>query len=172
VSHGLVDNRNPRSIGPISDRENTASEQRRPDGLEEIRVDLVSSEPEALGNGSVVSFGSEELFPRIVDEQIANDASALHTGNRENLLKDAAVQIAPLRGDVDARRCRESHRKDPLGPESRIDAHHVAPAPNEQTGTDEQNDRKRELRHHERTADSAGGRSARDTSATFLTGGT
>ena len=93
-----------------------------PSGLEEIRADLVSSEPQALGNRSVVAFGREDLFPGVADEQIADDAGALHTGNRLNLFEHAVVKIGPLRGDVEARRGGELHRKDPLGPESRIDA--------------------------------------------------
>ena len=81
------------------------------------------------------------------------------------------IQVGPLRGDSEGRRGRDFHHKDPLRPESRIDAVHVPPAPDEQTCAGEQNDRERKLRHHERAADSTGGRSARDTSAT-LAGGT
>ena len=62
--------------------------------------------------------------------------------------------------------------KDPLRPESRIDAVHVPPASDEQAGACEQDDRERKIRHHERAADSTRGRSARDTSATLLAGGT
>ena len=35
-SHRIVDDRHRRSIGPIRDRKEAASEQRRPDGFEEI----------------------------------------------------------------------------------------------------------------------------------------
>src|SRR5919109_1859324 len=44
ASHRIVDDRNRRSIRPVSDRKEAASEQRRPKGFEEIRADLVSSE--------------------------------------------------------------------------------------------------------------------------------
>src|SRR5439155_17756158 len=154
------------------DRKEAASEQRRAEGFEETRADLVPSEPEVLGNCSVVPFDREDLFPVVTDEQIADDAGALHTGNRLHLLEDAVVQVGPLRGDVEARRCGELHRKDPLGPESRIDALYVPPAADEQAGADEQDDRKRKLRHHERAANATGGRAARDTSAPLLAGGT
>ena len=91
------------------------------------------------------------------------------------------VKVDPSSGDADrlasrrgmqGRRSGELHHEDPLRPESRIDARHVPPASDEQTGADEQDDRERKLRHHERAADSTGGRSARDTSATLLAGGT
>ena len=104
ASHRIVDDRDPRSIGPIPDRKEAASEQRRSEGFEEIRADLVSSEPQALGNRSVVPFGSEDLFPGVANEQIADDAGALHTRNRLNLFEDAVVKVGPLRGDAEGRR--------------------------------------------------------------------
>ena len=82
------------------------------------------------------------------------------------------VQVGPLRGDAEGRRRGDLHHQDPLRPESRIDVVHGPPAADEQTGADEQNDRQRKLRHHEGAADSTGGCSARDTSATLLAGRT
>jgi hypothetical protein len=84
-SHCIVDDRDRRSIPPIPDREEAASEQRRPDGFKEIRADLVSCELQALGNDSVVSFDCDNLFLAVRNEQIADDAGVLHTRNRLNL---------------------------------------------------------------------------------------
>src|SRR5262249_15630650 len=137
ASHGIVDDRNPRSIGPIPDRKDTASEQRRPEGFEEIRADLVSSQRQTLGNRSVVPFDSEELFAVVANEQIADDAGALHTRSRLNLFEHAVVKVRPLRGDAEGRRRGELYDKDPLWPEPRISALHVPPASNQQTGADE-----------------------------------
>ena len=91
-------------------------------------------------------------------EQVADDAGALHAGNRLNLFEHAIVHVGPLRGD--AKGGRRTASQDPLRPESRIDALHVPPASDEETGADEQNDRQRKFRHHESAADSTGGRSA------------
>ena len=113
ASHRIVDDRHRRSIRPIPDRKEAASEQRRPEGLEEFRADLVSSEPQALGHRSVVPFGSDDLFPVATDEQIADDAGALHTGNRLNLFEHAVVKVGPLRGDAEGRRGGELHRQGP-----------------------------------------------------------
>ena len=44
ASHRLVDDRNPRSIGPVPERKVAASEQRRAEGCEKIRTDLVHPE--------------------------------------------------------------------------------------------------------------------------------
>ena len=181
ASHRIADDRNARSIGPIPDRKEAASEQRRSEGSEETCADLVSCQPQALGDRSVVAFDSEDEFPGVANEQIADDTGALHTGNRLNLFQDTLVKVDPLRRRADrlakrrslqGRRSGELHHEDPLRPESRINAVHVPPASDEQAGADEQNDRERKLRHHERAADSTGGRSARDTSATLLPGGT
>jgi hypothetical protein len=48
----------------------------------------------------------------------------------------------------------------------------VPPTSDEQTRADEQNDRERKLRHHERAADPTGGRSARDASGALPAGET
>ena len=143
--------------------------------LKKSCADLVSCELQALGNRSVVPFDGDDLFPVVTNEQIADDAGALHAGNRLNLFEHAVVKVGPLRGAdrLEASAAAgELHHKDPLRPESRIDAVHVPPASDEQAGADEQDDREREFRHHERAADSTGGRSARDTSASLLAGGT
>ena len=144
-SHRIVDDRDPRSLGPIPDRKETAAEQRRSEGSEEIRADLVSCKPQALGNRSVVPFDSEDVFPGVISEQIVDDAGALHTRNRLNLFEHAVVQVGPLRGEAEGRRGGDLHHKDPLGPESRINVVRVLPASDEQTGADEQNDRKRKF---------------------------
>ena len=161
-----------RSLGPIPNRKDAAAEQRRSEGPEEIRADLVSCEQQALGNRSGVPFDSQGLFPGVAGEQIVDDAGALDTRNRLNLFEHAVVQVGPLRGDTEGRRGCDFHHKDPLRPESRIDVGHVPPASDEQTGADEQNDRQRKLRYHEGAADSTAGCSARDTSATLLAGRT
>ena len=118
ASHRLVDDRDPRGLGPIADRKETAAEQRGPDGLEEIRADLVSCEPQALSNRSGVAFDSEDLFPGVTNEQIADDAGALDTGNRLNLFEETVVQVDPLSGDADrlaqsSRRARSSEWRTP-----------------------------------------------------------
>lgn len=110
-SHHIVDDRDPRSLGPIPDRKETAAEQRRSEGSEEVRADLVYCEPEALGHRSVVPFHSEDLFPGVSSEQIADDAGALHTRNRLNLFEHAVVQVGPLRGDAEGHREGEFHHK-------------------------------------------------------------
>ena len=117
-------------------------------------------------------FGREDLFFVVSNEHIANDAGALYAPNGLNLFEHAVVKVGPLRGDGEARRGGEFHRKDTFRSESRIDAVHVPPAPDEQTGADEQDNCERELRHDERATDSTSGSSTRDTSATLLTGGT
>ena len=172
ASHGIVDDRDRRSIPPIPRRKEAASQQRRPDGFEEIRADLVSYELQALGHRCVISFDRDDLFPTVRNEQIADDAGTLHTRNRLNRFEHAVVKVGALRGNAESRRSREFHHKDPLRPESRIDAVHVPPAADEQAGACEQDDRQRKIRHHERAADSTGRRSAGDTSATLLARGT
>jgi hypothetical protein len=167
-----VDDRDRRSIALVPDRKEAASEQRRPDGLEEILARLVRSQTQALGNRCVIPFDSEDLFPGIRDEQIADDAGVLHTRNRLNLFEDAGVQVGPLRRDVQSGWRGEFHHQDPLRPESRIDAVHIPPASDEQAGADEEDDGERKLRHDKRAADSTGGGCARDTSAALLAGGT
>ena len=82
------------------------------------------------------------------------------------------VKVCPLRGGAEGRRGGEPHHKDPLRRESRINAPHIPPASNEQAGADEEDDRKRELRHDEGAADSTAGYSARDASTTRLAGRT
>ena len=71
-----------------------------PRALKKSGADLVSWEPQALGNRSVVPFDSEDLFPGVITEQIAGDAGALHTGNRLNLFEHAVVKVCSV-----ARRC-------------------------------------------------------------------
>src|SRR5262249_20073680 len=80
-------------------------------------------------------------------------------------------QGGTVRGEGGGRRRGEVHDKYPLRPESRINAGHVPPTSDEQTGADEQDDRERKLGHHESATDSTAGRSARDTPATLLAGG-
>ncbi len=171
-SQRVVDDRDPRSLGPIRDRKEAAAEQRRSERSEEIRADFVSCKQQALGNRSGVPFDSQGLFPGVTGEQIVDDAGALDTRHRLNLFEHAVVQVGPLRGDTEGRRGCDFHHQDPLRPESRINVVHVPPASDEQTGADEQNDRQRKLRHNEGAADSTAGCSARDTSATLLAGRT
>ena len=130
-SHRIVDDRDRRSIGPIPDRKETTSEQRRTDGFEEIGAHLVCSEPQALRNRSVVPFNSEDLFPGVRNEQIADDAGVLDTRNRLNLFEHAVVKVGPLRRDAEGRRGGELHHKDPRRPKSGINAVHVQPASDE-----------------------------------------
>ncbi len=144
-------------------------------------TDLGPCDLQALGNRSVVAFDSEDVFPGVPDEETADDASALHAGNRVNLFEDTAVEVDPLRRDGArfASRCRlqgrrrgELHHEDPLSPEARIDIGHVPPASDEEAGADQQYDRDSKLRHHDRAMDSTGGRSARDASTALLAGQT
>src|ERR1051325_8428451 len=141
-------------------------------GFEEIRADLVSNELQALGCDSVVPFDRNDLFPAVSNKQIADDAGVLHTRKRLDRFQHAVVKVGPLRGDAEGRRGGDLHPKDPLRPESRINAIDVPQASDEQAGAREQDDRECKIRHHERAADSTGGRSARDASATLLAGGT
>ena len=48
----------------------------------------------------------------------------------------------------------ELHHHDPVGPEAHVDVLDVPPAPDEQTGADQQGDRQRKLPHHERATNS------------------
>ena len=91
-------------------------------------------------------------------------------GSGLNLLEHALVKAGPLRGRRGGRRG-ECDRKNPLGPESQIDALHGQKTSDEETGADQQNDRQREFRHYERAARAHGGRSARDAPSSFLAGG-
>src|SRR4030095_3328895 len=101
--HRIVDDRDPRGLGPILDRKETAAEQRRSESSEEIWADLVSCEPQALGNRSVGPFDNEDVFPGVITEQIAGDAGALHTGNCLNLFEDTVGKVSPLRGGAEGR---------------------------------------------------------------------
>src|SRR5439155_6040257 len=75
-----------------------------------------------------------------------------------------------LRGCPEGR-SRELHRKDPPGPESRIDVLERPQASDQETGAGQQNDRQREFRHYESAPDPARGHSAREASSSFLVGG-
>ena len=63
--HRIVDDRDPRSVGPIRARKETAAEQRRSEGSEEIRADLVSREAQAIGDRAVVAFDGEDVLPGV-----------------------------------------------------------------------------------------------------------
>lgn len=63
------------------------------------------------------------------------------------------------------------HRKDSIGPESRIDTFHRPPASHEQTGTSQQHERQREFGHYEGATYPAGGHPVRNPSPPFLGGG-
>jgi hypothetical protein len=181
ASHRLVDDRHRRRLAAVRERKEAASQQRCPEGGEEIRADLGPGEPRAPGHRSVVGFDREDLFPGVTDEQIADDPGALHPRNRLDLFEDTVVKVGPLRGGagrfasrrrVQGRGSRELHHQDPLRPECRIDVLHVPPASEQETGADKENDGERKLRHHQRPANPTSGRSARDTSATLLAGRT
>ena len=58
-----------------------------PMALKKSALTSSPTKPQALGNRSVVPFDSDDLFPAVTNEQIADDAGALHTRNRLNLFR-------------------------------------------------------------------------------------
>src|SRR5690348_18027475 len=92
-SHSIVDDRRRRSIRPIPDRKEAASEQRRSYGFEEVRADLFSTKPQTLGHRFVVPFDSDDLFSVAINEQIADDAGVLHIRNRLNRFEHAVIKV-------------------------------------------------------------------------------
>ena len=90
-SHRIVDDRDRRSIGPIPDRKEAAAEQRRSEGLKKSA--LTSSLVNRRRSETVPSSRSTVRTCSLVvtNEQIADDAGALHTRNRLNLFEHAVV---------------------------------------------------------------------------------
>src|SRR5262249_30665252 len=140
-----------------------------PDGLEQSAAHLVSSEPHSLGNGPAVPFGGQDLFRVSTDEKIADNAGALHAGERFNLFERPVVKVRLPRSALG--RARKLHPKDPFGLESRIDILYTPEASDQQTSAGQQNDRQREFRHYQSAADSTRSHPTRDSSSSLLAGG-
>ncbi len=54
--------------------------------------------------GRDVPFGGDDLCRAATEEEIADDAGALHAGKRFDLLEHAVVKVGPLRGRYGGRR--------------------------------------------------------------------
>src|SRR5262249_49793249 len=94
--HRLVDDRDRWGPRTVHDRKDAAAEQRRPDGFEEIRADLITSQSHPFGHRSIVPFGGDDLIPAVCDEQIADDPGVFDSWYRVNLVEHVLIEGGSL----------------------------------------------------------------------------
>ena len=170
LGHRLVDDGNFRPARPVGRRKRTPFHQRRADGIEELRRDLVAAEPHPLWLGALAPLDGNGALGIPSDEKLARDGGTLDPRNGTRL-RAGPLEVVDALSRGWENRAGELHQQHALGVEPRIHVLDVQKTACEESGANQQHNRERELRGDQRFSKLARGRPDRSAAPAFLKGG-